>query len=90
MSKWTLFSAYALCTQLKFSNFLCLKSKETAEWSQDELEGSVSAIQHYVEALEYRNLDEPGRGSMVKYDNQGHLEQQQRWLEHELEQVVLP
>ena len=90
MSKWTLFSVYALCTQLKFSNFLCLKSKETAEWSQDELEGSVSAIQHYVEALENRNLDEPGRGSMVQYDNQGHLEQQKRWLEHELEQVVLP
>ena len=73
---------------IKILKFIgCVQSKETAEWSQDELERSVSAIQHYVEALENRNLDDPGGSSKVKYDKQGHLEEQKRWLEHEWEEV---
>ena len=67
------------------------KSKDTADWSNDELERSVKAMERNVQALENGNLEADDSEVKVKYDNQRQLnvqlQEQKRWLEHELEQV---
>ena len=67
------------------------KSKDTVEWSNLELERSVRAMEANVIALESGNPDADDSEIKQKYDNQkqlnAQLQEQKRWLEHELEQV---
>ncbi len=68
------------------------KSKDTVEWSNLELERSVRAMEANVIALESGNADADDSEAKRKYDNQkqlnAQLQEQKRWLEHELEQVI--
>ena len=67
--------------------------KENIEWSNQELEKSVRAMEQNVIQLESGNLEADDSQIKQKYDNQKQLNiqlaEQKRWLEHELEQVKL-
>lgn len=67
------------------------KAKDTAEWSNMELERSVRAMEMNVMQLEAGNHEADDSEIKQKYDNQRQLniqlQEQKRWLEHELEQV---
>ena len=64
--------------------------KDTVEWSNVELERSVRAMEANVIALESGNPEADDSEMKQKYDNQKQLnvqlQEQKRWLEHELEQ----
>lgn len=67
------------------------KNKDTADWNNEELERSVRAMERNVMQLEAGNLEADDSEIKIKYDNQRQLnvqlQEQKRWLEHELEQV---
>lgn len=67
------------------------KAKDTMEWSNAELERSVRAMEANVIQLESGNFDADDSEIKQKYENQRQLnvqlQEQKRWLEHELEQV---
>ena len=67
------------------------KAKDTVEWSNLELERSVRAMEMNVLQLEAGNHDADDSEIKQKYENQRQLnvqlQEQKRWLEHELEQV---
>ncbi|TRY68718.1 hypothetical protein TCAL_15105 [Tigriopus californicus] len=69
------------------------KAKDTMEWSNAELERSVRAMEANVMQLESGNFDADDSEIKQKYENQRQLnvqlQEQKRWLEHELEQVRL-
>ena len=69
------------------------QKKENIEWSNQELEKSVRAMEQNVIQLESGNLEADDSQIKQKYDNQKQLNiqlaEQKRWLEHELEQVKL-
>ena len=77
--------------QLKKEIELEQKNKDSADWSNEELERSVRAMERNVLALESGNLEADDSEIKTKYDNQRQLnvqlQEQKRWLEHELEQV---
>ena len=70
---------------------MLVQSKDTAEYSNEELERSVRAMERNVQALENGNLEADDSEVKIRYDNQRQLnvqlQEQKRWLEHELEQV---
>ncbi len=67
------------------------KAKDTMEWSNLELERSVRAMEVNVLQLEAGNHEADDSEIKQKYENQRQLnvqlQEQKRWLEHELEQV---
>ena len=82
-----------VCGPLKgmISTYVFVQSKDTAEYSNEELERSVRAMERNVQALENGNLEADDSEVKIRYDNQRQLnvqlQEQKRWLEHELEQV---
>ncbi|XP_040569312.1 uncharacterized protein [Lepeophtheirus salmonis] len=69
------------------------KAKNTLEWSNQELERSVTAMERNVLQLEGGNLSIDDSEEKQKYENQKHLnvqlQEQKKWLEHELEQIKI-
>ena len=67
------------------------KNKENATVNNAELERSVRAMEKNVMQLESGNLEADDSEIKQKFDNQRQLnvqlQEQKRWLEHELEQV---
>ena len=67
------------------------KNKENANVNNAELERSVRAMEKNVMQLESGNLEADDSEIKQKFDNQRQLnvqlQEQKRWLEHELEQV---
>ncbi len=68
------------------------KAKDQVEWSNVELERSVRAMEANVLQLEAGNHEADDSETRLRYENQRQLnvqlQEQKRWLEHELEQVL--